>query len=135
MINNNFTKECFKMSDDLFEILDIELKDITEMERQIISSFLFGMLNGEALEKKINPPELKGILISILINKFKYSEKQSVEFSQNLINSMDRKYNPTMYVIIHKGLEAYYDYKENKNNEIYNNLTYIIDTIVNNSNE
>ncbi|MCQ2018163.1 Imm48 family immunity protein [Clostridium butyricum] len=129
-MNNKFSIYSSRMTNDLFKILEISLEETTEIERQIISAFAFGMINAYALDEKIEPPKVQGTMIGVLINEFKYSEKQACEFVQTLINSTSREYHPTMYTIIHRGIQAYYDYKEAKEKEVYDNLTYIIDTIV-----
>mgnify|MGYP004505511423 FL=1 len=129
-MNDKFSIYCSRMANDLFKILEINLEETSEMERQVIAAFLFGMINAYALDEKINPPKVHGTMIGILINEFKYSEKQACEFVQILINSSSREYHPTMYTIIHRGIKAYYDYKEAKEKEVYDNLTYIIDIIV-----
>ncbi|GAA0086306.1 hypothetical protein UT300007_27450 [Clostridium sp. CTA-7] len=129
-MNNNFAMYSSRMADDLFKILEINLEETSEVERQIISAFAFGMINAYAMEEKVEPATVHGVTIGILINEFKYSEKQASEFTQTLINSTNREYHPTMYTIIHRGIQAYYDYKNAKEKEVYDNLTYIIDTIV-----
>ncbi|BBK76117.1 Imm48 family immunity protein [Clostridium butyricum] len=129
-MNNKFSIYSSRMTNDLFKILEISLEETTDIERQIISAFAFGMINAYALDEKIEPPKVQGTMIGVLINEFKYSEKQACEFVQTLINSTSREYHPTMYTIIHRGIQAYYDYKEAKEKEVYDNLTYIIDTIV-----
>lgn len=129
-MNDKFSIYCSRMANDLSKILEINLEETSEMERQVIAAFLFGMINAYALDEKINPPKVHGTMIGILINEFKYSEKQACEFAQILINSSSREYHPTMYTIIHRGIKAYYDYKEAKEKEVYDNLTYIIDIIV-----
>lgn len=131
MNKDNFIIESNKLVDNLFDILEITLEETNEVERQIISAFSFGMISAMALEERIEQPRVQGIMIAILINKFKYSEIQASEFTQTLINSTEREYHPTMYTIIHRGTEAYYDYKNNKEKEVYDNLTYIIDIITN----
>lgn len=130
MNNDDFTIYSSKMTNELFKILEVKFEETSEVERQIISAFAFGMINAYALAEKVEPPKVHGTMIGILINEFKYSEKQACEFTQTLINSTNRKYNPTMYTIIHRGIQAYYDYKETKEKEVYDNLTYIIDIIV-----
>ena len=129
-MNNKFQIYSLRMTNDLFKILEISLEETSELERQIISAFAFGMINAYAIDEKIEQPIVHGIMIGVLINEFKYSEKQASEFTQVLINSTDREYHPTMYTIIHRGIQAYYDYKEDKEKEVYDNLTYIIDTIL-----
>ncbi len=134
-MNNNFEIYSSSMTNDLFEILEISLEETSEIERQIISAFAFGMLTAYAIDERIEQPKVHGTMIGILINQFKYSEKQACEFTQILINSTDREYNPTMDTIISRGIQAYDDYKADKEKEVYDNLTFIIDTIVSDSHE
>ncbi|MPQ31916.1 hypothetical protein E4V42_10785 [Clostridium estertheticum] len=130
MKKDEFTIYSSKMSNDLFKILEIKFEETSEEERQIMAAFVFGMMNAYALDEKVEPPKVHGTMIGILINVFKYSEKQACEFAQTLINSTNKEYHPTMYTIIHRGMQGFYDYKETKEKELYDNLTYIIDTIV-----
>ena len=81
-MNDKFSIYCSRMANDLFKILEINLEETSEMERQVIAAFLFGMINAYALDEKINPPKVHGTMIGILINEFKYSEKQACEFAQ-----------------------------------------------------
>lgn len=113
-----------KVINNLFKILETNLEETTEIERQIMSAFSFGMINAKALEQNIDQPTVHGTMIGLLINEFKYSEIQASEFTQTLINSTDREYHPTMYTIIHRGIQGYYDYREGKEKEVYDNLTY-----------
>ena len=89
MNNDDFTIYSSKMTNDLFKILEVKFEETSEVERQIISAFAFGMINAYALAEKVEPPKVNGTMIGILINEFKYSEKQACEFAQTLINTSD----------------------------------------------
>lgn len=126
-----FSSNCINMVNDIFNILEVSLEETNEQERQIIAAFSFGMVNAYGIEEKVEPVKIHGLIVGILIKIFKYSEKESVDFAQILINSTNSKHNQNMYTIIYRGMQAYYDYKEDKSNDVYDNLTYIIDMIVN----
>ncbi len=53
-MNNEFSIYSSKMTNDLFKILEIDLDETSEIERQIISAFVFGMINAYAIDEKID---------------------------------------------------------------------------------
>lgn len=129
-VKSTFAGEASEMVAAIFNMLDIYTEDLTEVERQIISAFSFGMINGAAMEEGADPMTVQGTMAGVLIGQFDYSEKQAVDFMQQLIESTNREFHPTMYAIIHRGLEGYYDYRDQQYSLVHENLTDIIDTIV-----
>lgn len=129
-VKSTFAGEVSEMVAAIFNMLDIHTEELTELERQIISAFSFGMINGAAMEEGADPMTVQGTMAGVLIRQFGYSEKQAVDFMQQLIESTNREFHPTMYAIIHRGLEGYYDYRDQQYSLVHENLTDIIDTIV-----
>lgn len=129
-VKSTFAGEVSEMMAAIFNMLDIRTEELTELERQIISAFSFGMINGAAMEDGADPMTVQGTMAGVLIGQLGYSEKQAVDFMQQLIESTNREFHPTMYAIIHRGLEGYYDYRDQQYNLVHENLTDIIDTIV-----
>ncbi|WP_413367389.1 Imm48 family immunity protein [Lysinibacillus sp. 3P01SB] len=129
-VKSTFAGEASEMVAAIFNMLDIYTEELTELERQIISAFSFGMINGAAMEEGADPMTVQGTMAGVLIRQFGYSENQAVDFMQQLIESTNREFHPTMYVIIHRGLEGYYDYRDQQYSLVHENLTDIIDTIV-----
>ena len=99
---------------DVFDSLNIA-EDIqkNEANRQVAAAFVFGFINAFAFEQKLEPPHVHGVLISILMNKFGYSNKQSIDFAQILIHATSNKNDPTTNAVIHHGVESYYQYRAN----------------------
>ena len=100
-----------------------------EVERQVLGAFIFGVINGLALETKIDPIKVQGVMIEVLINSLDYPVNQAAEFCQLLIDSTDENYHPTMNAIIHRGITAYYDFINGDNIKIKNNLNAVIDAV------
>lgn len=104
--NNDFFNQGEVMSDELLKAVKINLND--EQEKQRLSTYLFGMLNGLGRECGAKPTDIQANLIKLLTNKLNYSIESATQLSQFIINSTDREFHPTMFSIIHRGLEGYY---------------------------
>lgn len=121
----DFIKEAKNCVTYAYNLLDtINYKD--EQERQIFGAFSFGIINGLAYEMKENPIKVQGIMIEILINVLKYMPNQASEFCQLLIDSTDRVSNPTIFAIIHRGMDGYYQMQNKEVQEFKNNFNEIV---------
>lgn len=78
-----------------------------DMKFQIIGAYLFGMLNGLALDLNVSPNKTQETMIKILMNTFYYNESYSVAFTQHLINSTTKAYHPSLHAIIQRGMKGY----------------------------
>lgn len=126
--NKDFMNESMKIVNSLVdEVFKIDSND--EQEKQVLGAYLFGMINGLGQEMNIYPAEVQSAMIQILGGKMAYSLEIAVQFSQFLINSTDRTFHPTMFAIIHRGLEGYYMYKDGKNNELTQDFQGIIEAV------
>ena len=102
-----------------------------EIERQVLGAFIFGVINGLALETKIDPIKVQGVMIEVLVNSLDYPENKAAEFCQLLIDSTDENHHPTMNTIIHRGITAYYDFINGDSIKVKNNLNEVIDAVKN----
>ncbi|MGE6599594.1 Imm48 family immunity protein [Bacillus proteolyticus] len=126
--NKDFLNECMNITNttiDKFFKIDIN----NEQEKQILGAYLFGMFNRLGHEKNIKPVDIQGAMIQILNEKLNYSLKSAVQFSQFLINSTDKNFHPTMFAIIHRGLEGYFMYKNGRNEELSRDFHDIIEVV------
>ncbi len=122
---NNFNDMIQELSRDVVNLYINEVKSsfeqITELERQILATYLFGMFDGLRQKNNIDiTPNQMAINISdILVTVFKYSENQAISFVDEMINNLQSN-NPqnTSYAIIHRGLEGYYTWDSSKNKVI-----------------
>ena len=122
---------CKKVAFEIFDLLDIK-DDIntSEIARQVSAAFIFGFINAYALEQELEPPHVHGIIISILVEKFGYSDQQSVDFAQMLILATKKESNPTTNAIIHHGIDGYNQYQANNIDALRSNFNNVLSKIV-----
>lgn len=125
--NNNFFSQSEIMLDKLINVTQLNLND--EQEKQVLSAYLFGMLNSYGKEFGATPVDIQASLIKLLTNKLNYSIETATQLSQFIINSTDREFHPTVFSIIHRGLEGYYMYKEKDYIKLANDFNYILEAI------
>jgi hypothetical protein len=122
---------CNKVAFEVIDLLDIK-DDIktSEIMRQVAAAFIFGFVNAYALEQELEPPHVHGIIISILAEKFRYSDQQSVDFAQMLIIATKKENNPITNAIIHHGIDSYYQYQANNIDALRSNFYNVLSKTV-----
>ena len=131
--NNNFEIMCEKMANELISLYKkskgISFENISELERQILALYFFGMSDGlrQDLATNLNVNEIANIIINIMIKEFKYSKEQAEQFFDEMIDNLQSK-NPgnTLYAIIHNGVDGYFKWQKNNKNEVINDICKII---------
>lgn len=119
--------KTLKMIDKIVNSITVDLND--EMQRQILSGYIFGVLNGLAHEESVSALDVKAIMIRIAIEKLNYETKVATELVDFLIESTRKEFHPTMNSIIHRGISAYYLYLEEKYDDIKKDFADIITVI------
>ena len=134
--NNNFELICGKMANELISLYNknkgIPFENISELERQILAVYFFGMSDGlrQDLATNSNVNEIANIIINIMIKDFKYSKEQAEQFFDKMINNLQSNNpNNTHYAIIHNGLDGYFKWQKNNKNEVINDICKIIDIL------
>lgn len=122
---NNFNSMIKKLSQDVVNLYTNEtqtsFEQITELERQVLVTYLFGMFDGLRQNNKIDiiPDQMAINISDILASVFKYPKNQAESFVNEMIDNLQSN-NPqnTSYVIIHRGLEGYYTWNNSKDKVI-----------------
>lgn len=108
---------------------DVSFDNTSELERQIISIYLFGLLDGIRQNKysDLTPVQVKKCLSHILESVLGYSLNQANDFTENMISNLQNG-NPqnTIYAIIHRGLDGYFMWIKNKKDEVVNDIYSIV---------
>ncbi|MDO6848730.1 Imm48 family immunity protein [Priestia megaterium] len=126
--NKDFLNECISITNTTIDkVFKIDSND--EQEKQILGAYLFGMFNGLGHEKNSKPVDIQGAIIQILSQNLHYSLDSAVQFSQFLINSTDKDFHPTMFAIIHRGLEGYFMYKNGGSGKLSQYFCDIIEVV------
>ncbi|MEK5029623.1 Imm48 family immunity protein [Paenibacillus sp. FSL M7-1046] len=126
---NHVSRELRLFSNELFELIGIRFEDTSELERQVIAAFCFGALNAIVQRDELNQPQAHALIVALLINEFKYSEKQAVDFAEDLIHATHKEYHPVMNAIIHRGIDGHYQYEKNMLDDLRSNILEVINTV------
>ena len=116
--------ESLRIANDIIQLVKIDLKD--EMNRQILASYIFGVLNAKAIQESISPIDVQVTMIHVGIKALDYSPEASTQMTQYVIDATDKNFHSTVYAIIHRGIEAFYLYS----NEKYEQLKEDFDNIM-----
>lgn len=123
-MENQYVSESLRIANDITQLVKIDLKD--EMNRQILASYIFGVLNAKAIQEYISPINVQITMIHIGIKALGYSPEAATQMTQFVIDATDKNFHPTVYAIIHRGIEAFYLYS----NEKYEQLKEDFDNIM-----
>lgn len=116
--------ESLRIANDIIQLVKIDLKD--EMNRQILASYIFGVLNAKAIQESISPIDVQVTMIRVGIEALGYSPEVATQMTQFVIDATDKNFHSTVYAIIHRGIEAFYLYS----NEKYEQLKEDFDNIM-----
>lgn len=100
-VANNIVSKIIRVS-------RIDISKINEQEKQIIGAFCFGALNGYSLENQTSTVQIQSAIIAVLVQKLQYDPASAVQFCDFLVRCTNKSYHSTIYAIIHRGMEGYY---------------------------
>ena len=111
-MEKQYVSESLRIANDIIQLVKIDLED--EMNRQILASYIFGVLNAKAIQESISPIEVQVTMIHVGIKALDYSPEAATQMTQFVIDATDKNFHPTVYAIIHRGIEAFYLYSNEK---------------------
>ncbi len=107
-------------------------EETTELERQILAVYFFGMSNGlmQHIKLEMTLLEIIEVIQKNLIDIFCYSNEQAKDFLDNMVENLQSK-NPknTQYVIIHRGLEGYFFWEKGQKEDVMKDVCQIINVL------
>lgn len=110
-----YRKNNILIVNEILALLNIDLSDTSELERQVLACFAFGVLYATGKEKGLEPAQIHALSIVNLQDSFNYSIEQATDFSGFLIDvASNEKLHKFMNAIIHCGINGYYQLN-NKN--------------------
>jgi hypothetical protein len=95
------------MAEELFSVSGIRFEETTELQRQLLASYAFGMLFAIGRLNKLTPPEVHALSVCLLLDVFKYSKDQAADFAEDLTRSASGRGNPTTNAVIHRGIDGH----------------------------
>lgn len=134
--NNSFQSMSKTMGNELIELygkeINLSFEKTTELERQVLAVYFFGMSNGLMQSLKLNnsPMEIAEMIKNNLVDVFNYSNEQAQQFLDSMISDLQSK-DPqnTQYVIIHRGLEGYFAWEKGQKGNVIKDVCQIINAL------
>ena len=117
------------MCADLVASVGIPFESTTELQRQVLASFAFGMTFAIGQTEHLTPPEVHALSITMLMDAFKYSAEQAGAFSSRLIESAGGRGNPTIHAIIHRGIEGHRQWSSGETAEFSKNINSVLQDV------
>jgi hypothetical protein len=115
-------QQSVEMGDALFSVLGIRFEDTTELQRQLLAAFSFGMLFALGQFNKLTAPEIHALVICVLLDVFKYSNHQAAAFAEDLIESASGRGSPTTNSVIHRGIDGHRQWEARQVSDLKSNL-------------
>lgn len=125
----SLTTEVSQFVNETFNLIEVTFETTTELERQVLAAFCFGMINALTVVESLNQAQIHALTINMLQKDFGYSSHQAISFAQDLINATKKEYHPVMNQIIHRGIDGHYQYINNQKNELKLNLINVINIV------
>ena len=89
--------------------------DQSDLDDQALVAYTFGVYNGYAKKYDITGEDLVAVLIRLISEHIGYPVDYSEAMTQFMIQCTDKSVNETIYIIIHKGLDAFVSHEEDAN--------------------
>ena len=100
---DEFSKEYRELIEDLFEILEVDLEELTEKEKHLLIAYSFGIVSAMAEENQILLDKKYFEVENIIMEIFKYSQQTSIDIRKKLVNCTQKDGNEVFRIMIHQG--------------------------------
>jgi hypothetical protein len=122
--------EIASMASELFDAIGLPFEQTSELQRQILASFAFGMIFAVGQIKRLSPPEVHALAICCLVDVFKYAKHQAVALSSDLIAHVS-SHDPddTHKAIVHRGIDGHYQWQHEQTEQLRANIEHIFQSL------
>jgi immunity protein 48 of polymorphic toxin system len=120
-------REVAAMASGLFELAGIPFERTTELQRQVLAAFVFGMIYAAGRLAGRTQPEVHALALGCLLEVFRYSHAQSAAFCQQLVDaSSSPAEHDTTNAIIHRGIDGHRQWAQGESDELRANVTGVL---------
>jgi hypothetical protein len=118
------------MARSLFDVIALPFEKTTELERQVVATFAFGMLFAAGQIRRFSPPEVHALSICCLTDVFLYTSQQAVDFASHLTDvSANEAAQPVRNAIIHRGIDGHHDWSTGNTARLRDNLADVLNRV------
>jgi hypothetical protein len=122
--------EIDAMANELFGVIGVPFEQTSELQRQVLAAFAFGMIFAEGNLKGLRPPEVHALVILCLTDVFKYAAHQAAPFGADLISAAStNSRNRTTNAIIHRGIDGHRQWQQKDLDGLKANIEGILRTL------
>ena len=115
--------EVARMTESLFGLVGIPFGNTTELQRQLLAAFAFGMTFAVGQMRKLSPPDVHAITIAYLMDVFRYPDHQAATFANDLIAAAQNEdHHPTINAIIHRGIDGHAQWERGNHDDLRTNI-------------
>src|SRR5579864_8208114 len=102
MFRTMFLQRSQAMARAVWEALGVQPDSCTELQREVVGAFVFGMLSADGMTSLL--PEA----VTLLREEVGYAPDSGAQFAEELIRAVsDPKYHDTLYAIVHRGVDGH----------------------------
>jgi hypothetical protein len=127
---SNNISEYATMVRSLFQTIGLEFAETTELDRQVVATFAFGMIYARGRLENLSPAQVRANTLWCLAHIFEYSEQQALDFAEHLIDAaVDEQRQPVQNAIIHRGIDGHNQWERSDTDRLRSNLMEIIQRV------
>lgn len=119
-----------KIAKDLLDILEVELDELSNKEKQLLPIYIFGMINESIKDENFSLENKYNAIKVVMLEALEYEERKTENMLKIIKEAVEKNNNKVFKIMYFQGSQIYSKYKNGDENEVYDNLTSMIDVIV-----
>jgi hypothetical protein len=119
-------REIADMADQLFDVVGIPFEQTSELQRQLLAVFAFGMIFAIGQLGRLTAPEVHALVLCCLMDVFRYADHQAAAFAEELIAAASHQnHHSTKNAIIHRGIDGHRQWQQGQTDNLRANIAEI----------
>ena len=103
-----FREKSQAMTRAVWDALDAQPNSCTELQRETVGAFAFGMVSSTMMSALVPQPVAYAVIVNLLREEVGYSPDSAARFAEELLKVVsDPEYHDTLYAIVHRGMDGY----------------------------
>lgn len=123
-------KENTFMVQGVIDALDKDLDDYSEIQKQLLVAFVFGMIYAKGFIEKNSAEDIHALSIAMLMDSFSFSSEKASQASNFLISAAsDPSFHNTVNAVIHRGIDGHEQWIKGKSTDLVKNIENVLSAI------
>src|SRR5689334_17081089 len=118
------------MGNDVLRLSGNATSEMTDLRREIIATFVFGMAYAACRLEELTAPEVHALSLLLMRDVFEYDDRDAARVVDVAIRaSIDVSHHDTVNAIIHQGIEAHREWQDHEEEQLLARLEHVLTTI------